>query len=157
MFNKVILVGYLTRNIEMRYANNGIGVGNTGIAVNRKFTDGSGVKREEVLFIDIAFFGKTAEVANQYLKKGSKLLVEGRLKFDTWQDNHAQTRSKHSIVVENMKMLGENSQNSQNYSGSKAYNHNNQPPVDSWNQNDSHNVYSKNIQEIDIDEDELPF
>ena len=61
---------------------------------------------EDTLFIDITFFGKLAEIANQYLNKGSKVLVEGRLKFDQWQDQNGNNRSKHSIVVESMEMLG---------------------------------------------------
>lgn len=114
MFNKVVLVGNLTRDIELRYAQNGNGIGNTAIAVTRKFNV-NGEKREETCFVDITFFGKMAEVANQYLRKGSKLLVEGRLKFDQWNDaTTGQPRSKHSVVVENMEMLGspQNQQNS---------------------------------------------
>ena len=113
MFNKVVLVGNLTRDIELRYAANGNGIGNTAIAVTRKFNV-NGEKREETCFVDITFFGKMAEVANQYLRKGSKLLVEGRLKFDQWNDaTTGQPRSKHSVVVENMEMLG-SPQNQQN-------------------------------------------
>ena len=73
--------------------------------MTRKFNV-NGEKREETCFIDITFFGKQAEIANQYLSKGSKLLVEGRLKFDQWTDNNGQNRSKHTISVENMEMLG---------------------------------------------------
>jgi len=106
MFNKVVLVGNLTRDIEMRYSNSGYAIGVTAIAVTRKFNDQSGEKREETCFIDITFFGRTAEVANQYLRKGSKILVEGRLRQDTWQDkNTGQNRSKHVVVVETMEML----------------------------------------------------
>lgn len=105
MFNKVVLVGNLTRDIELRYTTAGAAIGNSAIAVTRKFT-ANGEKREETCFIDITFFGKQAEVANQYLLKGSKLLVEGRLKFDQWTDNNGQNRSKHSVSVENMEMLG---------------------------------------------------
>ena len=107
MFNKVVLVGNLTRDIELRYTTSGSAIGNSGIAVTRRFNT-NGEKREETCFIDISFFGKAAEIANQYLSKGSKLLVEGRLKFDQWTDNNGQNRSKHSIVVENMEMLGGN-------------------------------------------------
>ena len=105
MFNRVVLVGNLTRDIELRYTTSGSAIGNSGIAVTRKFSV-NGEKREETCFIDITFFGKQAEIANQYLNKGSKLLVEGRLKFDQWTDNNGQNRSKHSISVENMEMLG---------------------------------------------------
>ena len=105
MFNKIVLVGNLTRDIELRYTQGGAAIGSSGIAVTRKFSV-NGEKREETCFIDITFFGKQAETANQYLSKGSKLLVEGRLKFDKWTDNNGQNRSKHTVAVENMEMLG---------------------------------------------------
>lgn len=124
MFNKVVLVGNLTRDIELSYASNGNAIGNTAIAATRKFNV-NGEKREETCFIDVTFFGKMAEVANQYLSKGSKLLVEGRLKFDQWTDNNGQNRSKHSIVVENMEMLGspQNQNNSGNQGGYQQQNY----------------------------------
>ena len=106
MFNKVILAGNLTRDIELRNTPNGLAVANTGIACNRKFKSQTGESKEEVLFLDITFFGRTAEIANQYLKRGSKVLVDGRLKLDQWTDQNGQKRSKHSLVVETMKMLG---------------------------------------------------
>jgi len=106
MFNKIILVGNLTRDIEVRFTASSLAIGNTGIATNKKFKNQMGEEKEEVMFIDITFFGRTAEIANQYLKKGSKILVEGRLKLDQWTDKSGQKRSKHSLVVESMKMLG---------------------------------------------------
>lgn len=104
MFNKVILVGNLTRDIELRYSQGGMAIANTAIATSRKFTS-NGEKKEEVCFVDITFFARSAEVANQYLRKGSKILVEGRLNFDQWVDQNGQKRSKHSVVVETMQML----------------------------------------------------
>lgn len=114
MFNRIVLVGHLTRDIELRYTQSGAAIGSSGIAVTRKYTL-NGEKREETCFIDITFFGKQAEVSNQYLQKGSKLLVEGRLKFDQWQDSNGQNRSKHSVAVEVMEMLGDAKQNNQGY------------------------------------------
>ncbi|WP_107770852.1 single-stranded DNA-binding protein [Campylobacter concisus] len=114
MFNKIVLVGHLTRDIELRYTQGGAAIGSCGIAVTHKYTL-NGEKREETCFIDITFFGKQAEIANQYLGKGSKLLVEGRLKFDQWTDNNGQNRSKHTVAVENMTMLGEPKQSNQGY------------------------------------------
>lgn len=114
MFNRIVLVGHLTRDIELRYTQSGAAIGSCGIAVTRKYTL-NGEKREETCFIDITFFGKQAETANQYLNKGSKLLVEGRLKFDQWQDSNGQNRSKHSVAVEVMEMLGGGQQNNQGY------------------------------------------
>lgn len=104
MYNKVILVGNLTRDIELKYSQGGMGIANTAIATSRKFTH-NGEKKEEVCFVDITFFARSAEVANQYLRKGSKILVEGRLNFDQWVDQNGQKRSKHSVVVETMQML----------------------------------------------------
>ena len=114
MFNKIVLVGHLTRDIELRYTQGGAAIGSSGIAVTRKYTL-NGEKHEETCFIDITFFGKQAEIANQYLGKGSKLAVEGYLKFEQWQDNNGQNRSKHSIAVESMEMLGDAKQNNQGY------------------------------------------
>ena len=164
MFNKVILVGNLTRDLELRYLQSGTAVGNTGLAVNRKFKTANGEQKDEILFIDITFFGRTAEIANQYLRKGSKVLVEGRLKLDSWEDQNGGKRSKHSVVVENMQMLGSRDDN-QNAGG---YNQN-QPASNSYSQPQQQNNYSKppvqqsapaqtqSIPEIDIDDDEIPF
>ncbi|WP_103630067.1 single-stranded DNA-binding protein [Campylobacter concisus] len=112
--NKVIMIGHLARDIELRYTQSQMAIGKTAIAVTRKYTL-NGEKREETCFIDLTFFGKQAEIANQYLNKGSKLLIEGRLKFDQWTDNNGQNRSKHSIAVESMEMLGDAKQNNQGY------------------------------------------
>ena len=114
MFNRVVLVGNLTKDIDLRYTQGGAAIGNSAIAVTRKFSV-NGEKREETCFIDITFFGKHAEIANQYLSKGSKLLVEGRLKFDQWTGDDGQNRSKHTVVVENMEMLGGGQQSNQGY------------------------------------------
>lgn len=124
MFNKIVLVGHLTRDIELKYTQGGVAIGSSGIAVTRKYTL-NGEKREETCFIDITFFGKQAEVSNQYLQKGSRLLVEGRLKFDQWQDSNGQNRSKHSVAVEVMEMLGEPKQSNQGYQQS-GYSHSQQ-------------------------------
>jgi len=104
MFNKVVLVGNLSRDIELRYSQSGTAVANTAIATSRKFT-ANGEKKEEVMFIDITFFGRSAEVANQFLRNGSKVLIEGRLQIDQWVGHNGGKRSKHSVVVETMNML----------------------------------------------------
>ena len=104
MYNKVVLLGHLTRNIELRYSQSGSAIGKSAIAVSRKYTV-NGEKREDTLFIDIAFFGKQAEIANQYLQKGSKILIDGILVLEQWTDNNGQNRSKHSVSVESMEML----------------------------------------------------
>lgn len=112
MYNKVILVGNLTRDIEMRFSQAGLAIASTAIATSRKFKSPNGEQKEEVCFTDITFFARSAEVANQYLKKGSKILVEGRLVFDQWVDQNGQKRSKHSISVESMQMLDSKEQSS---------------------------------------------
>lgn len=112
--NKIIMIGHLARDIELRYTQSQMAIGKTAIAVTRKYIL-NGEKREETCFIDLTFFGKQAEIANQYLGKGSKLAVEGYLKFEQWQDNNGQNHSKHSIAVESMEMLGDAKQNNQGY------------------------------------------
>ena len=119
--NKVVLIGNLTRDIELRYTQSGYCVGNSGIAVTRKFKNAKGEMVEETCFIDVKFFGRIAEVANQYLHKGSKLAVEGRLKLEQWQDQSGQNRSKHVVEVESLEMLGSPQNNqggTQNYTQS---------------------------------------
>ena len=120
MYNKVIMVGNLTRDIELRYSQSGMGIANTAIATSRKFTS-NGEKKEEVCFVDITFFARSAEIANQYLRKGSKILVEGRLNFDQWVDQNGQKRSKHSVVVETMQMLDSKGDNQGGGNGGNSY------------------------------------
>jgi len=122
MYNKVVLVGNLTRDIELRYSQSGMAIAKSAIATSRKFTS-NGEKKEEVMFIDITFFGRSGEVANQYLRKGSKILVEGRLQFDQWVDQNGGKRSKHGIAVETMQMLDSKGDN-QNSGGAQGSNYN---------------------------------
>ncbi len=170
MYNKVILAGNLTRDVEVRYTPGGTAVGNTGLAVNRKFKSATGEQKEEVMFIDITFFGRTAEIANQYLRKGSKVLVDGRLKLDQWTAQDGSKRSKHSVTVENLQMLGSRDENAamggNTYGGgepqSAGYG---APAQDSYSQPapsapaapQSQPEPSPSIPEIDISEDEIPF
>ena len=139
MYNRVVLLGHLTRDIELRYLQNGTAIGKTAIAVTKKFTNSDGSKGEKTCFVDITFWGKTAEVANQYLRKGSKLLVEGSLEFEQWQDQNGQNRSKHSVSVESMEMLGDNT-NQNNQNTNNGYNQNNQ----NYNNNNRANGYGGN-------------
>src|SRR5712675_3685825 len=106
-FNKVILLGNLTRDPEVRYTPKGSAVADLGIAVNRQYTLENGEKREEVTFVDVTFWGRTAEVAGEYLKKGRPVFVEGRLQLDSWDDKTSgQKRTKLKVIGENMQMLG---------------------------------------------------
>ena len=106
-FNRIILVGNLTRDPQLKYLPSQLQVVEFGLAVNHKFKTRDGQDREEVLFIDCACFGKGAEIINQYCQKGKPLLVEGRLKYDTWDDKQGGgKRSKHSVVVDNFQLMG---------------------------------------------------
>ena len=106
-FNKVILVGNLTRDPELRYTPKGMAIAKIGLAVNRNWTNEAGEKKEEVTFVDVDAFGRQAETLAQYMKKGSPLLVEGRLKLDQWDDKQTgQKRSKLGVVVEGFQFLG---------------------------------------------------
>ena len=106
-FNKVILAGNLTRDPELRYTPKGTAVARITLAVNRTFTSGEGgEKKEEVSFVDVDIWGRQAEVISQYMKKGRPLLVEGRLKQDTWEDkNTKQKQSKLKVVLESFSFL----------------------------------------------------
>lgn len=143
MFNRVILLGRLTRDIELRYLNSGSALGKTGIATSRKYT-ANGEKKEEVCFIDITFWGKLAEIANQYLRKGSQVLIEGRLMFETWQDQNGQNRSRHSITVENMQMLGGSNQDSSNQQNSGYGQNNYQQNSGGYGQNNYQQNFKQN-------------
>lgn len=105
--NKVQIIGNLTRDPEIKYTGKGTAVGELGIAVNRKFKGGDGNIQEETTFIDVVLWGKTAEIAGEYLKKGASVYIEGRLQLDTWDDKQTgQKRSKLRIVGEEMQFLG---------------------------------------------------
>src|SRR5919106_431814 len=103
-FNRVILVGNLTRDPELRYIPSGTAVSDIGLAVNDKFKRGDQWV-EETTFVDVTMWGRTAEIANEYLSKGSPLLIEGRLKLDRWEKD-GQKHSKLKVIGERMQMLG---------------------------------------------------
>jgi len=119
-FNRVILAGNLTRDPEMRVAPGKTEVVYTGLAVNdrRKNADGDWV--DEPTFVDVTLFGRTAEVANKYLSKGSPVLIEGRLKLDRWETNEGQKRSKLKVICDRMQMLGTRNRNGEEAEGDAA-------------------------------------
>ncbi len=186
MYNKVVLVGNLTRDIELRYSQSGMAIAKTAIATSRKFTS-NGEKKEEVMFIDLTFFGRSGEVANQYLRKGSKILVDGRIQFDQWVDQNGGKRSKHSIAVESMQMLDSKGDNQNSGGAQGSYNAPQQQqsqggynaPQQQQQSQSSYNAPQQQQQQpsygqpqqkqapqqsmpadlpsIDIDEDEIPF
>src|SRR5476649_2869476 len=106
-FNKVILMGNLTRDPELRYTPKGTAIAKVGLAINRNWTSESGEKKEEVTFVDVDIFGRTAENVGQYMRKGRLILVEGRLKLDQWDDKQTgQKRSRLGVVAETVQFLG---------------------------------------------------
>lgn len=106
-FNKVILVGNLTRDPEIRYTPKGSAVADIALAVNRNYTLETGEKREEVTYVDVVLWARLAEIAGEYLKKGRPVLIEGRLQMDTWDDKQSgQKRTKIRVVGETMQLLG---------------------------------------------------
>jgi single-strand DNA-binding protein len=107
-FNKVILMGNLTRDPEIRYAPNGTPVANFGLAVNRRYRQGEEL-REDVCFVDIVVFGKQAETCGQYLNKGQGALIEGRLQMRKFETKDGQKVTKHEVVAENVRFLSKRS------------------------------------------------
>ena len=106
-YNKVMLMGNLTRDPELKYLTSGMAVANLGLAVNRVWTDReSGEKREEVSFIDLEAWGRTAETMNEYLQKGRNVFVEGRLRQQRWETDDGQSRSRHVVVIDSFQFIG---------------------------------------------------
>ncbi len=104
--NILILMGRLTRDVELSYTPNQTAIAEFGFAVNKKWTSKTGEKKEETLFIDCRAFSKTAETLNKYLSKGDPLFIRGTLTFDTWQAQDGTKRSKHRVTVENFQFIG---------------------------------------------------
>src|SRR5262245_65571953 len=140
--NRVLLLGNVTRDPEVRYTPKGSAVCDLGIAVNRAYTTDSGEKREEVTFVDVTLWGRTAEVASEYLKKGRPVFVEGRLQMDTWDDKQTgQKRTRQRVVAETNQLLGGRPQGGGDVHG--AGRNTSQPP--------------KKSVPSEPDEDEIPF
>lgn len=152
-FNKVLLMGNLTRDPDLRYTPKGTAVAEIGLAVNRVQTLDNGEKREETTFVDVTLWGRTAEIANEYLKKGRPVFIEGRLQLDSWEDKQSgQKRSKLRVVAEGMQLLGSprgagegggGGGFSQPAQGSSQFRQQQQPPPQQ--------------SEPDIEEDDIPF
>lgn len=105
-FNRVYLMGNLTRDVELKSTNNGGSVARLGLAINRTWTGADGEKREEVLFVDCEAWGKQAETLAKYMAKGKPIFIEGRLKLDQWEDKEGQKQSKLRVVVEGFQFIG---------------------------------------------------
>jgi single-strand DNA-binding protein len=104
-YNKVLLMGNLTRDVELKYTPSNQAVANIGIAVNRRYKTKEGESREETTFVDCEAWGRTAEVMNQYLSKGRPVFIEGRLKLDQWQDKDGSNRSKLRVVIDTFQFI----------------------------------------------------
>ena len=181
MYNRVIMIGNLTRDIELRYLPSGAAIAKSAIATSFKYKTSTGEQKDEVCFLDFNVFGKSAEIINQYVRKGSKVLLEGRLVFEQWTAQDGTNRNRHSLRVENFKFL-DSKADSQNMGGgyNTPQNYDNQPSQSGYNQSENNNYQqpqsynnqnaqnmgrnqggmnepTHSIPEYDIDEDEIPF
>lgn len=168
--NKAILTGRLTKDVELKVIGaTGAAVVNNSMAINRYRTSSSGEKLEETLFIDVVFFNRLAEIVNQYLRKGSKLMVEGYLQQQTWVDTATnQNRSKIQLIVENMEMLDAkpiddsgqkfNNQQNSNYYKNQSSMENQQNSYQNFNRQNSFSENKNNYNQDFADiSDEVPF
>eukprot|EP01155_Anaeramoeba_flamelloides_P033568 Anaeramoba_flamelloidesa99486_91.p1 GENE.a99486_91~~a99486_91.p1 ORF type:complete len:186 (-),score=12.21 a99486_91:309-866(-) len=185
MYNRVIMIGNLTRDIELRYLPSGAAIAKSAIATSFKYKTSTGEQKDEVCFLDFNVFGKSAEIINQYVRKGSKVLLEGRLVFEQWTAQDGTNRNRHSLRVESFKFLDskndsqnsgggynnapqsyDNQANGQNGGYNNQSNNYQQAPASQNNQNANagqnnqggmNNANTHTIPEYDIDEDEIPF
>lgn len=187
MYNKVIMIGNLTRDIELKYLPSGSAIASGSIATSHKYKTQSGEQKDEVCFLEFSVFGKQGEVLNQYVRKGSKVMLEGRLIFEQWQAQDGSKRSRHTLRVEQFKFLDSKAdsmgggmqqqggyQQPQQQMPQQGYN--NQMDNNSYSQPQQqmqHNDYNAPMQQqggmqqpaykeeviptIDIDNDEIPF
>lgn len=137
--NKTILLGHITKDMDIRYTPSGTAIARTSLATNRRTKKRDGTNKDETMFIDIIFWGRTAEIANQYLKKGSHICVEGHLTLEQWTNKEGHHRSKHAVVVETLQMLGKREKAEEN----KGTETQKEP--------------EHQIPEIEIQDDEIPF
>ena len=111
--NKVILIGNVTRDPEVKFTSKGSAVTDIGLAINRNYTLDNGEKREETTFVDVELWGRLVEIAGEYAKKGRPIYIEGRLRMDTWEDKASgQKRSRMKVVGENLQLLGSRTEGS---------------------------------------------
>ena len=150
--NKVILIGNCTRDPEVRYTPKGTAVADIGMAMNRYYSSDGGDRREETTFVDVTLWGRQAEVAGEYLKKGRPVYIEGRLQMDSWDDkNTGQKRTKLKVVGESMQLLG-----SRDGGGSNSGNSG--PSSDSsFNQSSNQSSAHNDGAQFDAEDDDIPF
>lgn len=157
MFNQMQIIGNLTKDNDLKYLPSGGAVYKNSVATSHKWKDQSGQMKEETMFMDIVMFGRSGEIANQYLRKGSKVFLTGRVVLENWTATDGTKRSKHILRVETMKMLDSKGVESNNtyspshqpngYSDTPESNHNYQTP----------GAMNERIPEIDILDEEIPF
>jgi len=170
MYNKVIVIGNLTRDIELKILPSGTSVANSSIASSYKYKTKTGEQKEEVCFLEFSLFGKSAEIINQYTHKGSKVMLEGRLAFEQWLDQSGGKRSRHVLRVDTFKFLDpapSTQQAAPQQQGYATQQQNSQVmPPQQAQQPQSNNqgttqqqekVPYANVPDVDIDNDEIPF
>jgi len=150
--NKVLLMGNLTRDPEVRYTPKGTAVTELGIAVNRTYTGENGEKREEVTFVDVTVWGRTAENVGEYLRKGRPVFIEGRLQLDSWEDKQSgQKRNKLKVVADNVQFLGSRS------GGGGGPEEGDEPPRSRPSSGARSVPPPKSGEPVEPDDDEIPF
>lgn len=157
MFNQMHVIGNLTKDNDLKYLPTGSAVYKNSVATSHKWKDQNGLAKEEVMFMDIVMFGRSGEIANQYLRKGSKVFLTGRVVLENWTAVDGTKRSKHILRVDTMKMLDSKGAESNN-----TYNSEHQPMSSSSTPESNHNYQSpgamnQSLVEIDINDDEIPF
>ncbi|HAA88857.1 MAG TPA: single-stranded DNA-binding protein [Verrucomicrobiales bacterium] len=151
--NKVILIGNCTRDPEVRYTPKGTAVADIGMAMNRYFSSDGGERREETTFVDVTLWGRQAEVAGEYLKKGRPVYIEGRLQMDSWDDkNTGQKRTKLKIVGEQMQLLG-----SREGGGGSGPQQRSENPQSNQSSSESSGGNDGAQFETDAEDDDIPF
>ena len=141
MYNKVIMIGNLTRDIELKYLPSGAAIAKSAIATSHKYKLQDGTQKEEVCFLDFTVFGKGGEILNQYVRKGSKVMLEGRLIFEQWQDQNGQNRNRHTLRVEEFKFLDSKADSMGGSQGGAGYNNpSQQQQQPSYNQSQNYSA-----------------
>lgn len=158
-YNKVLLMGNLTRDIELKYTPSNMAVANLGLAVNHKYKTKEGEDREEVTFVDCEAWGRTAEVMKQYLAKGRPVFIEGRLKLDTWQDKESgQNRTKMKVVIDNFQFIDSKGGGSGGGSGgSSSGDYSDAPARSAPPRSAPSRSQPSQAQHVPIEEEDIPF
>ena len=158
-FNRIILEGRLTKDVELRYSQSGVAMAKGSIAVGKKFTS-NGETKEKTLFVNLQFWKRSAEIFNQYCRKGSRILVEGELENSNWEDNNGNKRYDFIVNVTSLQMLDSKGDNQEQPQSQQQPQSQAQQYPQGYNQQvpTTHETVPKNsVPSIDIDEDSIPF